>query len=154
MRLSTEIFEQILSTLRSDAKSDKEKRAQPRIGVTGDTTAVTIGSDGKRIVEYIRVRNISSSGIGFFYGRKMKMGTPMIIRIDSETGEWSWLICTVAHCARMKDSGYAIGAKIRQLLKADEVSRLATDVGSAHAAPLPVENDKPDAERISKAILS
>jgi hypothetical protein len=83
----------------------------------------------------------------------MKLGTPMIIRIDSETGEWSWLICTVAHCARVMGAGYAIGANIRQLLKADEVNKLATDVGSAHVAPLPIENDKPDAARISKAIL-
>src|SRR3954465_13697273 len=120
MRLSAEMFNEIVDALRSDRKGDRDQRIEPRVGMAGEATLVSICSDGKRQVSRVRIRDVSRSGIGFCTGTKFGKDQRVIIQLLSHGGDPIWLICVAAHCRRVETDRYSIGARIKQVMRAEK----------------------------------
>jgi hypothetical protein len=69
----------------------------------------------------VMVRNLSSRGIGIMHPRKMNAGDQFIIRLSRQDGDPVSLLCSVAHCSRLHDNLFAVGAEFTCILpKAQE----------------------------------
>jgi hypothetical protein len=154
MRLSAEMYDQIVAALRSDSHRDKDKRQEPRVGMAGEAELVTVGENGKRMAGKVRVRDISASGIGLFFAHSLNKDQRFVIQLQSSTGEPVWLVCLTAYCKRAS-SNFSVGARIKQVLRADQIHKVEAQTAAAssivaHTAS-PV--DIADIARISKAII-
>jgi hypothetical protein len=154
MRLSAEIFQQIVDALRSDRKSDRDKRLEPRVGMAGEATLVSRREDGRPVSARVRVRDVSRSGIGIIHSRRFAQGQPLIIQLQSTTGDPIWLVCVAAYSRRFETDRYSVGVRIQQVVHADEVNRLTAELGNSAPHHLLSSTDRLDVARIAKAILS
>jgi hypothetical protein len=154
MRLSAEMFNEIVEALRSDRKGDRDKRIEPRVGMAGEANLVSIRPDGKRIVSRVRVRDISRGGIGFCANTKFGKDQRIIIQLQSSHSEPIWLICIAAHCRRLEVDRYAIGARIQQVMRSEQVHRVEQELGRTAVRRLLDPVAVASAARTSKAILA
>lgn len=154
MRLSAEMFEEIVDALRSDGHRDKDKRLEPRVGMAGEATLISIGPAGQRLVSRVRVRDVSRGGIGLYFPTKFAIDQRIIIQLQSCHDEPIWLICVAAYCRRLEADRYAVGARIRQVLRPEQVRQLETQLGNGAAGKLLEDKVSEDVARISKAILA
>jgi hypothetical protein len=156
MRLTAEMYDQILKGLKSDSHGGKDKRREPRVGMAGETDLVTVGDGGKRTAGKARVRDISATGIGLSFTRPMSKDQRFVIQLESSKGEPIWLVCLTAYC-RAGTGSFSIGGRIKQVLRAEEISKIeaqsATVAAAVVSAPVPDPADQSDIARISKAIL-
>jgi hypothetical protein len=154
MRLSAEMFDQIVAALKSDSHRDKDKRREPRVGMAGEADLVTVGENGKRAAGKVRVRDISASGIGIVFSQNLNKDQRFVIQLESAAGEPVWLVCLTAYCKKA-NGNFSIGAKIKQVMRSDQIHRVEAQTAAAssivaHTAS-PV--DIADIARISKAII-
>ena len=154
MRLSAEIFDQIVEALRSDRKGDRDKRLEPRVGMAGEAVLVSICDDGRQTSAPVRVRDVSRSGLGMIYSIRFAKDQRLIIQLQSLAGEPIWLICVAAYCRKIEEGHYAVGARIKQVMRPDEVHRMTDELGNHATRHLLDVNARTDAARIAKAILS
>ena len=154
MRLTAEMFDQIVGSLKSDSHGGKDKRREPRVGMAGEADLVTVGENGKRTAGKVRIRDVSATGIGLTFTHPLQKEQRFVIQLESTKGGHVWLVCLAAYCKRGMGS-YTIGARIKQVMRADQISKVEAQTASANAAfcqaPSPV--DMADIERISKAII-
>jgi hypothetical protein len=154
VRLSAEMFSEIVDALRSDRKGDRDQRIEPRVGMAGEATLVSICEDGKRCVSRVRIRDISRGGIGLCSSTKFNKDQRVIIQLLSVAGDPIWLICVAAHCRRLESDRFSIGARIQQVMRADKVRRVEAELGRAAVQLLLDPEARASAARISKAILA
>jgi hypothetical protein len=154
MRLSAELFQQISDALISDARSDRDKRAEPRVGMSGEATLVTLMSDGTRTSVRVRVRDISHSGLGLYYNKRFDENQRFIVQLQSLTGDPIWLVCVTAYSRRAESDRYIVGGRIKQVLSAEHVRRIESRLGDSAAYSVLGAKEKQTMDRISKAILS
>jgi hypothetical protein len=165
MRLSADLYDQIIAALKSDGRADREKRTEPRVGLAGDSTLVTVDETGKRVSDLIRVRDVSRSGIGLIANQKLSAKQRFVLQLQYHNDEPLWMVCFTAYCRAIEGGRFTVGAKIEQLLKADQIPKaqpkpVAVPVGAgAAAAPYqpvpysPAQMSPSEIARISKAIL-
>ena len=154
MRLSAELFKQIVDGLRSDNRSDRDKRLEPRVGMAGEVTLIYLDTEGKRKSTRARVRDVSRSGIGLYHRTKFGKDQRMVVQLQSANGDPIWLLCVPAHSNCVEKDRWVVGARIKQALHPDEVRRLIDQMGNSAPHMLLSASDRADAERIAKAILS
>ena len=154
MRLSAELFQQISEALISDARSERDKRAEPRVGMAGEATLVTLMSDGTRTIVRVRVRDISHSGLGLYYNKRFTQDQRFIIQLQSLCGDPIWLVCITAYCRRAESDRYIVGGRIKQVLSAEHVRRIESRLGDSAVDSFLGANQKLAMERIAKTILS
>ena len=123
MRLSAELYKQITEALRSDAASPSSPRHEPRVGMAGEVTLINTAGPGPRATK-VRVRDVSRTGVGLYHTQRLIKGQKFILLLHSNGGKPIWLVCTAAHCERTEAERYAIGARITQALRPDQVQRL------------------------------
>jgi hypothetical protein len=160
MRLTAEMYDQILRGLKSDSHGGKDKRREPRVGMAGEADLVTVGDDGKRAAGKVRVRDISATGVGLTFTRPMTKGQRFVIQLESSKGEPVWLVCLTVYC-RAGIGSFSIGGRIKQVLRADEITKIEAHTAMAVAAAatahpaacMPEAMVQSDIARISKAIL-
>ena len=154
MRMSAEMYEQIVAALKSDSHRDKDKRREPRVGLAGEVDYVTV-EEGKRIAGVVRVRDVSPSGIGLFFSRQIGKRQRFVVQLHGNDDEPMWLVCQAAYCRRVEGGSFSVGARINQILRAEQIQKMEVNTAAALAAPprQPASLAMSDVERISKAIL-
>jgi hypothetical protein len=159
MRLSAEMYEQIVAGLKSDSQRDKDKRQEPRVGLAAEAEFVTVSAEGVRTAGVVRVRDVSASGIGLFFPNEVAKNQRFVVQLYTNNDQPLWLVCTAAYCRRVDGGRHSVGGKINQLLRADQIQKLEAQAAVA-APPIVMKPAKPipmaavsDIERISKAIL-
>lgn len=162
MRLSAELFEQIVAALKSDTNRDRDKRGEPRVGMAGEATLVSLGTDGKRASVRVRVRDVSHSGIGLHHHAPFPLKHKLFLQLPSVGYEPICLVCITAYCRRQGNpNGYCIGARISRVLKGEQVRQMEDELNGLEAQTkmrvLPGElsaRDRARIDHISRAILS
>jgi hypothetical protein len=154
MRLSAEMFQQIADALISDSRSDRDKRQEPRVGMAGEATLVTLMSDGTRETLRVRIRDISHSGLGICYNKKFAKDQRFIIQLQSMSGDPIWLVCVTAYCRKAESDRYVVGGRIKQVLKSEQVRRIESRLGDSAVDTFLGSMQKQTIARISKAILA
>jgi hypothetical protein len=152
MMLSAEMFEQIAEALKSDGRPGRDKRLEPRVGMTGEVMLLNVSNRRRRGVMSVRVRDVSRSGVGLYHGKRFAKDQRFIIQLSTVTNEPIWMICVTAYCRKLEDDRFSIGARIQQVLSAAEVELLSRKLNGV-GGDLNVENVV-DINRISAAILS
>ncbi len=124
MRLSAEIYDQIVAALKSDSQKDLDNRLEPRVGMAGEATLVTVREDGRQVTARVRVRDVSRSGIGLYYSSRFVKDQRLIIQLQKASGESIWLVCIAAYCRRVEPDRYSVGVRIRQVLRPEQVQQV------------------------------
>jgi hypothetical protein len=151
MMLSAEMFEQIAEALKSDGRPGKDKRLEPRVGMTGEVMLLNVSNRRRRGVISVRVRDISRNGVGLYHDKRFAKDQRFIIQLSTATNEPIWMVCVTAYCRKLEDDRFTIGARIQQVLSPSEVESLNTKLNSI-GGELNIENVV-DINRISAAIL-
>src|ERR1700722_10669894 len=151
MILSAEMFEQIADALKSDGRPGKDKRLEPRVGMTGEVMLLNVSDRRRRGVISVRVRDISRSGVGLYHSKPFTKAQRFIIQLSTIKNEPIWMICVTAYCRKLEDDRFSIGARIQQVLTAPEVEALSSKFNGS-GGDLNVDNVV-DINRISAAIL-
>jgi hypothetical protein len=110
MTISPETFLSILESLRSDAVSrGGEKRAEPRVGLSGRATIKTPAGTFAPVM----VRDLSRGGIGMLEREPMKVGSrfTLCFAASRDAEECEGVICEVTRCDRISESVHAVGAR-------------------------------------------
>ena len=154
MRLSAEMFEQIVDALRSDGKRERDKRLEPRVGLAGEATLISAAPDGRRLETRVRVRDVSRSGIGLSFATPVAKDQRIIVQLQSAHDEPIWLICVAAYCRRVEQDQFAVGARIQHVLRPEQVRQVEAELGKPASSQEPNLNAVADVVCISKAILS
>lgn len=154
MRLSAQSYQQILASLKSDALKDRSKRREPRVGLAGEAEFVTVNESGTRSAGLVRLRDVSRSGIGLLFNQAMAAKQHFVLRLHSYVDEPIWLVCSTAYCRPIESGQFAVGARIIQLLSAEEIHKIEAKAAAAKPATAkPTTAQEADISRISKAIL-
>jgi PilZ domain len=152
MMLSAELFEQISDALKSDGRPSKDKRLEPRVGMTGEVMLLNVSNRRQRGMNTVRVRDISRTGVGLYHSKRFAKGQQFIIQLDTVKNEPIWMICMTAYCRRLEVDRFSIGARIQQVLNSVEVEKVNRQLNGI-TGDLNVANIV-DIGRISAAILS
>jgi hypothetical protein len=129
VRLSAEQFETILSSLRSFDQGNRtvEKRRSPRVGLR--MTAVLIRCDQRRsgngsapVASDVKVRNISTEGIGLTLAEPIAPGEFVILGFRRSTGELLSVLYKITHCQRLAERTYVVGARLDRVITAEEAN--------------------------------
>jgi hypothetical protein len=161
MRLSAEMYDQITAALKSDLHGNKDKRREPRVGLAGEVGYVTVTDKGKRMAGVVRVRDVSPSGIGLFFSEQIAKEQRFVLQLASSNRKPLWLVCLAAYCRKVDGGRFSVGARIHQVLRADQIQKIEAQTAAANAPvnarTTAVKQREPldvtDIERISKAIL-
>lgn len=154
MRLSAEMFQEIVDALHSDVQRERDHRLEPRVGMAVEATLVSLGPDGKRLASRVRIRDISRSGIGLYYPTRFAKAQRLVIQLHTHNEEPIWLICVTAYCRRVEQDRYAVGARIKQMLRPEQVRKVEAQLGRAALGLLLDPGARADVARIAKAILA
>ncbi len=152
MMLSAEMFEQISDALKSDGPPGRDKRLEPRVGMTGEVMLLNVRNRQQRGTNSVRVRDISRTGVGLYHIKPLAKGQRFIIQLETVKNESIWLICVTAYCRKLEEDRFSIGARIQQVLNAAEVEKVNRQLNGI-TGEFNVENVA-DIGRISAAILS
>jgi hypothetical protein len=162
MRLSAEIYEQIIGGLKSDGVIGKDKRREPRVGLAGEADYVTISGDGTRQAGVAKIRDVSRTGIGLVCAQQVPKHQRFVVQLESSNEQPIWLVCNVAYCRRTDMGRFSVGAKIMQVLRAADIQKVEAKAAAAVAAATnsPAKpnaraprDEQADIARIAKAIL-
>jgi hypothetical protein len=122
MKLSAELFNQIVSNLRSDHTSSRghDKRAEGRVGLrcTIDIIAripYSFESAHTKTIG-VSVNNISVSGIGLVTGMKMEDGSEFVARFARDGGPPVPILYKVRYSRRLATDVFSVGATLERVL--------------------------------------
>ncbi len=152
MRLSAEMFEEIVGSLRSDGRSSAEKRSEPRVGLSAEVLMISARDRVRRGGIRMRVRDISHSGVGLYHSKRLGKEQRFIVELPTIRDQPIWLVCVTAYCRRTEKDRYLIGARIKRVLNSAEVERAGRQLSGSRSDL--DSNDVAEMGRISKAILS
>jgi hypothetical protein len=141
MELSLELFNQIIRQLRSEDKTTRDKRLEPRVGLGGEVAMVN-GVGGTRRLATVRVRDISRTGIGLHCSRAMEPGETFVLQLNTDNDAHVWMMCVAAYCRAVTPGQYSVGAHIKHVLNAQQIADAEADRKRATAM-----------EKIASAIL-
>lgn len=114
MQLTAETYREILRSLRSDTRSNRnlEKRSAPRVGLRSKITIVPAGG-GAPIVTC--VRDLSANGIGLVHPEIMHIGSQFTAMFAGRGNDTLAVVYTVANCKELSKSLYSIGATVARI---------------------------------------
>jgi hypothetical protein len=122
MKLSAEMFNQIVSSLKSDGINSRghEKRAEGRVGLRCTIDIVTripynFESPTTKAIS-VSVNNISVCGIGLVTGMKLEDGSEFIARFNRDGSSPVPILYKVRHARRIANDVYSIGANLERVL--------------------------------------
>ncbi len=116
MRLSDEIFENLLWSLGSDGPSrPNELRRTPRVGSSGIALLFPI-KDGQRDEgREVAVRDISAEGASLLLGSRLQ-AEQFILQLPSRREEPVAILCSLRHCDKCPTGGWTVGAEFLRFL--------------------------------------
>ena len=104
----------------------------------------------------MRVRDISPRGIGLFSSRQIGICQRLVVQLYTyHKEEPVWLVCQVAYCRKVESGSFSVGARISEILRADQIRKMEAHTCSREEllASKSTSLQTADIERISKAIL-
>jgi hypothetical protein len=120
MKLSAEMFDEIVSTLRSDGTrpKEKEKRSEGRVGLRCALDIVLYPSKapGENKPLRVCVHDISVGGIGLVCSSRLAPGTEFIACFSRDDCSPVPVLYKVKHCRRMSSDLFTIGAMFTRVL--------------------------------------
>ena len=113
MQLTADLYREILRSLRSDTRSNRnlEKRSAPRVGLRSKITIVPEGCSP--IVTC--VRDLSANGIGLVHPEIMPIGSQFTAMFAGRGNDTLAVVYTVANCKELSKSLYSIGATVARI---------------------------------------
>ncbi|CAN5611234.1 hypothetical protein BH09PLA1_BH09PLA1_12360 [soil metagenome] len=133
-RLTAEIFEEIIASLRSDRSvRSNEKRTKPRVGLRSSLEIHPCAPNaniGATVV--VSVRDLSAEGLGFICTRSLPAGMEFIADFQRWEREQLRVKYRVAYCKMISRGMYSVGARLDRVLSAS--SKSATKPATARAS--------------------
>jgi len=117
MQLSAERFEQIVTSLKSDAicGRNSEQRSAPRVGLRVRVRIALRDAKGVVARRTVWVRNVSTSGIGIVDTEPIKVGTHFVVYFEGR-GDSMAVLYSAVRCLASSGGVYSIGAKFERYL--------------------------------------
>ena len=114
MQLTADLYREILRSLRSDNRSNRnlEKRSAPRVGLRSKLTIVPATGAGASAT---CVRDISANGIGIVHPSPLPIGSQFTAMFAGRGNDTLTVIYTVANCKEISKSLYSIGASVSRI---------------------------------------
>jgi hypothetical protein len=126
MKLSTELFDQIVTSLSSGEATTlpgvtpptREQRRGPRFAPTAATRVRLIPlTDAVAPAPFdVPLRDVSPGGVGFLHCNRISLDEQFVLVLPSEAGEVA-VLCGVAFWQPLGENLFAIGAKFNRVLR-------------------------------------
>jgi hypothetical protein len=140
VELSGEQFRQIVAHLKT-LPSSSDKRKSPRVGLRTQVLMSELSDKGHKPSppEYVRVRDLSPTGIGLMHNHRIPPGSQFVIRLPVATAHDLLAVYEVKHCKAVDMGMFGIGALLIKLHDPDgkamaEHSDHGKPAAKAHAA--------------------
>ena len=114
MRLSDELIESLLFSLGSEMPTGETRRA-PRLTARGIATLIPVKGMFRDEPREVYVRDISAEGASLLLASPLQV-EQFILQIDSKKGQPLQILCSVRHCQKSPEGGYAVGAHFIRFL--------------------------------------
>jgi len=113
MELSAEEFSRIVHSLGMSAAADGPEghRRAARVSRQAQLSIVPIKNGRPGTGMTVRVKDLSSRGIGFVHDKRMKQASQFLLRMTREELPPIEILCTVVHCAQLSNEIWSIGAE-------------------------------------------
>jgi len=113
MKLSADLFNEIVSTLKSDGSgtSNHDKRTECRVGLrcTLDIVPISSGAAGAKPMS-ISVRDISANGIGLLSSNRVEEDIVFVARFSRDGKTPVPVLYKVKYCRRISKDLFSVGA--------------------------------------------
>jgi hypothetical protein len=127
MHLTTALFEQVVSTLRSDDRGTRDQRDGPRVGLRAKVKMTLVDLGNRRIGSLEGwVRDLSVSGIGLTLCQTLASGSLFIIQLpikDSSTVSLRYKVA-YSHAVAGVGNVFTIGGLFDKLLSDQDAESL------------------------------
>lgn len=116
MRLPDELIESLLWTLGTTEAGDGQRRS-PRVamGCIAMLTPLEGGTPREAAAREVLVRDISANGASLLLASPLKAGQFILEIRSSRSGPLS-IVCSMRHCDKSAEGGYAVGAQFVRFL--------------------------------------
>lgn len=130
MQLTSDLYREILRSLRSDSRSSRnlEKRSAPRVGLRSRVTIIP-GSGGVPVLS--SVRDLSANGIGLVHTEAMAVGAQFTAMFAGRANDALTVVYSVANCKEISKSLYSIGARVVRVDRGAAIAPLPGKKSSA-----------------------
>ena len=114
MTLTAAVFQQILSSLKSDTgRRFNEQRNSPRVGVRGKISILPLTHSQEPLEVW--VRDVSVTGIGLLSPQNFAPGTRLLARFPKVDDAPLAITYVVAHCKSVSRGLFVVGARLAEL---------------------------------------
>ena len=113
MQLTADLYRDILASLRSDTKSNRnlEKRGAPRVGLRSRLTIIPANGSAAQPVS-AWVRDLSANGIGIVHTESLPVGSQFTAMFAGRLNDTLTVVFTVVNCKELSKNLFSIGATI------------------------------------------
>jgi hypothetical protein len=110
MRLTADVFSELVRSLRSNPPTGVEQRKAPRVGVRARVQVVLPGRPEK--IE-VWVRDIGAGGIGILCPVPLAEGAVLSLSFWDAAGAATSVPCEVRYCRKIPSGHFQIGARFK-----------------------------------------
>ena len=139
MKLSTELFDQIVTSLSAGEATTlpgvtlptREQRRGPRFAPTASTRVRVIPlTDSIAPAPFdVPLRDVSPGGVGFLHCNRIALDEQFVLLLPSEQGEVA-VLCAVAYWQPLGENLFAVGAKFNRVLRQGSAAPTATPLAA------------------------
>lgn len=140
MQLSPGLYSRmatILDPVRGGMVAGSERRREPRMAVQGVGKVSTPGAPVES-ADTVHVQDVSLGGACLIASRDLAVGEQLVLVLEGRDGSAVSLLCSVAHCRRVTDDVYTVGA---QFLHGQNVEGGFTSKKRTFTSPAPARAD-------------
>ena len=113
MQLSPGVYSRmatILDPVRGGLATSSERRREPRMPVQGVGKVAAPGSPVES-ADPVHVQDVSLGGACLIASRDLAVGEQLVLVLEGKDGSAVSLLCSVAHCRRVTEDVYMVGAQ-------------------------------------------
>src|SRR5260221_5039039 len=118
MQLTADQFNDILSSLRSDALAGR--RGAPRVGLRIQVTIIPC-AEHDVVEQVVWLRDLSVSGMGFVHSRPFPPGSFLVAKFQRDSGESIAVLVEVMRTKKLGPTSYEIGTRIERMISREEL---------------------------------
>jgi hypothetical protein len=128
MKLTADIFEQLISSLKAQGSSDNADRKSARVGLSVTANMISIGEIGVPPERHsVNIRDLSAEGVNIIHNGPMRQGRPFVIELARTVGPALRVLCIVRHCRMVASTPllYSIGAIFQRTVASSPIAHAA-----------------------------
>lgn len=113
MQLSPGLYSRmatILDPVRGGIVAGSERRREPRMAVQG-VGKVSVPGAPVEAADMVHVQDVSLGGACLIASKDLAVGEQLVLVLEGRDGTAVSLLCSVAHCRRVTDDVYTVGAQ-------------------------------------------